>query len=494
MPDREASRYEQLALAASADAVIVTDAARLVRFWNRGAEALFGLPATVALGRSLEDLVAAEPATREFDGGLNTFPTDGTGIDTVCRRPDGTRLYVEISTRLLGEGAAGAVLVNARDITRAKVMRDARAIEGRFGPLLDSTPDGMLLVDRTGRILVLNRQAEALFGYRREELRGQPVEVLLPERFRSGHVGHRSGFMAQPRTRAMGAGLDLFGLRRDGEEFPVEISLSPLETDEGPVVISAIRDSTERRRFETALREKNDELARASKAKDAFLAGMSHELRTPLNAVIAFTGMLLMKLPGPLTPKQEHQLRTIENNARHLLALINGILDLAKVEAGKIDLHLEEVSLQDLLAAVVDTLRPQAEVKGLALETDFPDEPVRTSTDVRAFSQIALNLTANAVKFTDHGHVRLSLRRDGPPATIVLSVADTGPGINPQEHEQLFGMFERGVAQQRRRKEGAGLGLHLSGKLAALLGGEIILDSEPGRGSTFSLVLPEVGA
>jgi PAS domain S-box-containing protein len=494
VPDREASRYEQLALAASAEAVIVTDAGRAVRFWNRGAASLFGVEAKEALGHPLQDLIYAEPAGREFTGGLDSFPADGTGIDTVCRRPDGTRLYVEIATRLLGDGETGALLVNARDITRAKVMRDARAIEGRFGALLDSTPDGMLLVDRTGRILLLNRQAEALFGYSRDEVRGQPVEVLLPERFRGGHVGHRSGFMAQPRTRAMGAGLELFGLRRDGEEFPVEISLSPLETDEGPVVISAIRDSTERRRFETALREKNDELARANKAKDSFLAGMSHELRTPLNAVIAFTGMLLMKLPGPLTVKQEHQLRTIENNARHLLALINGILDLAKVEAGKIDLHLEEVTLQDLLGAVVDTLRPQAEAKGLALQTAFPAEPVRTSTDVRAFSQIALNLAANAVKFTDSGQVTLALRRDGPPPVIVLSVVDTGPGIDPKEHEQLFGMFERGVAQQRRRKEGAGLGLHLSGKLATLLGGEIILDSEPGRGSTFSLVLPEAAA
>jgi PAS domain S-box-containing protein len=494
MPDSETLRYEKLALAASPDAVIVADNAGLVLYWNRGAETVFGYAAADAQGRTLDDLIGPQAA---FAGEGEADMSDGVVTrEMVCRRRDGALLYVDMTMRPVDDsgGLADQRVISAKDITRRKVLRDARAIEARFGAVLDSTPDGIVMLDRTGSILFANRQAESLFGYDRGQLRGQAVEVLMPARFRHLHVGHRARFMEQPRVRAMGAGLDLFGLRRDGAEFPIEISLSPLHADEGPLVISAIRDTTERRRFEVALQEKNEELARASQAKDNFLAGMSHELRTPLNAVIVFTGMLLMRLPGPLTTDQERQLRTIETSARHLLGLINGILDLAKIEAGKIDLHLEATDCRALVGDLVESLRPQAQARGLYLETDLPADAVGLRTDVRAFSQIVLNLLGNAIKFTEQGGVRVLLRRDTPPPLVTLSIADTGVGISPEDHGTLFGMFERGAAMQRRRTEGSGLGLHLSGKLAALLGGEIILESELGRGSTFSLILPDGGS
>lgn len=237
---------------------------------------------------------------------------------------------------------------------------------------------------------------------------------------------------------------------------------------------------------------KNLELAEASRMKSAFIANMSHELRTPLNAIIGFTGALLMKLPGPLTSEQDKQLNTIRASARHLLSLINDILDVARIEAGKITLSVEAVLCQALIQEVAETLRPLAQQKGLQLDVLLAPQPIAIETDRRALTQILINLLNNAIKFTDRGTVAIGLaqRGEGGQAVTEFFVADSGAGIRTEDQSKLFQAFSQLDSTSTRHAEGAGLGLYLCQNLANVIGGTLSLKSEFGSGSTFTLALP----
>ena len=246
--------------------------------------------------------------------------------------------------------------------------------------------------------------------------------------------------------------------------------------------------------LETTNREialKNLELAEASRMKSAFIANMSHELRTPLNAIIGFTGALLMKLPGPLTADQDKQLTTIRASARHLLSLINDILDVAKIEAGKLTLSIEPVPCHHLIAEVADTLRPLAQQKGLTLEVDAGEQPVVIDTDRRALTQILINLLNNAIKFTEQGSVRISLAQREEDGALVteMSITDSGAGIKEEDQAKLFQAFSQLDSTSTRHVEGAGLGLYLCQNLANAIGGALFFNSDYGQGSTFTLAL-----
>lgn len=246
--------------------------------------------------------------------------------------------------------------------------------------------------------------------------------------------------------------------------------------------------------LETTNREialKNLELAEASRMKSAFIANMSHELRTPLNAIIGFTGALLMKLPGPLTADQDKQLTTIRASARHLLSLINDILDVAKIEAGKLTLSIEPVPCHQLIAEVAETLRPLAQQKGLALEVDTGERQVVIDTDRRALTQILINLLNNAIKFTEQGSVRISLAQREEDGALVteMSITDSGAGIKEEDQAKLFQAFSQLDSTSTRHVEGAGLGLYLCQNLANAIGGALFFNSDYGQGSTFTLAL-----
>jgi two-component system, sensor histidine kinase len=363
--------------------------------------------------------------------------------------------------------------------------------------VLDSSPDAMVLVDRSGHILFSNQQLSTLFGYHRGEVRGQPIEILVPERFRAQHPGHRADFARENQLRPMGAGLDLYARRKDGSEFPVEISLSPVRDGDRLLVAATVRDVTDRKHAQQELiqaREAADhartaadearELAdRANQAKSRFLATASHDLRQPLQSLALLNGTLRRLVDHPdALEALGYQDKAIEAMSR----LLNALLDISKLESGAVKPERSDFTVASLFEELHREFVAVAESKGIELRVTPARECVYS--DPALVGQILRNLVSNAIKYTRTGSVHLSCLSDSQGMRI--DVSDTGIGIPADQLHFIYDEFYQVGVPTNSSRNGYGLGLSIVRRLVSLLELKLEVRSEVGKGSVFSLGLP----
>ena len=353
-----------------------------------------------------------------------------------------------------------------------------------FRNLLESAPDAMIIVDEKGEIVLVNGQALRMFGYRRDEMIGESVDALLPEEDRHIHASHRASYSNAPSLRPMGQDIDLVGLRKDGSKFPVEISLSPVETHGGKYISSVVRDVTIRRRMENDIKAAREASERANKANSAFLAAASHDLRQPVQALSLLNGALRR------TIKDERALLMVENQDASLMAmtnLLNSLLDISRLDAGAVKPEWEDFPMQRLIDRLSAEFGRQAQSKGLEFTSESCDAVVRS--DPNLLAEIITNLVSNAIRYTDKGEVRMvCIERDGH---CYLEVSDTGIGIESDQVDEIFREFHQ-CKSPGASKEGFGLGLAIVRRLTDLLDHRIGVESDPGKGSRFTVTVPVI--
>ena len=485
---------------------IATDAKGVIQIFNVGAERMLGYTAAEVMNKitpaDISDPQEVIARAEELSIELGTQITPGfealvfkasRGIEDIYEltyiRKDGSRFPAVVSvTALRDEQGAiiGYLLIGTDNTARKQIEAEQKQLSQRLRDhqfytrsLFESNIDAIMTTDPSGIITDVNKQMEVLTGCTRDELIGAPFKNYFTD-----PDGAETSIKQVLREKKV-TNYELTARARDGKETVVSFNATTFYDRDRKLqgVFAAARDVTEHKLFELSLQE-------ANRMKSEFLANMSHELRTPLNGIIGFTEFLIDEKPGPLKPKQKEYLGDVLSSARHLLQLINDVLDLAKVEAGKMELHPETFPVHQAVEEVAAVIKGIANKKHISVGIDIGAGIDAVTLDQHKFKQVLYNLLSNAVKFSDDGgQVSLHARRLDPNQ-LEVQVRDTGIGIKAEDINRLFTEFEQLDSGTARRFEGTGLGLALTKKIVEFQGGRISVESQPGKGSVFTVVLP----
>jgi PAS domain S-box-containing protein len=513
------------------DATFVIDRHKRIVAWNRACEAMTGVKKESLLGKGdnaysepffgdrrpiLIDLLD-EPSPDVESNYKYVHRKDGVifaeSFVPSMRGGQGAHLWGQAVSLYDKEGVRCGAIEVIRDITERKRMEEALvASEKEYRELVMLANSIILRWSRDGRITFLNEFGQRFFGYSKDEILGRHVlGTIVPDSESTGRDlrSLMEDICADPKKFERSTNENI---RRNGERVWIDWTNKVVLDEQGQIreILSIGSDITERKQTEQELeryrehleeqvKERTRELAdakeraeSADRMKSAFLAAMSHELRTPLNSVIGFTGILLQQIPGSLNKEQQKQLGMVQKSARHLLSLINDVLDISKIEAGQLTVEKESFDVRESAETVMSSVRQLARDKDLSVVSDLSSDLGEITGDRRRYEQVLLNLLSNAIKFTNTGTVSLLIRptKDGMVESVVR---DTGIGINPSEQEAVFQPFHQVENGTSRRHDGTGLGLSISHRLVGMMGGKIWLTSALGKGSTFGFTVPRGG-
>jgi PAS domain S-box-containing protein len=345
-----------------------------------------------------------------------------------------------------------------------------------FRQVVEACSCGMVMIDGTGKIMMVNTCTERLFGYAREELIGQPADIIVPARLRTRHARYRVEFIIHPESH-MGTGVDLFGLRKDGTEFPIDVSLNPIDSAAGLLVLSVIVDLTER--------------VQADRLKDEFVATVSHELRTPLTSIAGALGLLAGNAVGKLPEPAARLIAIARANCQRLVRLINDILDVGKIESGQLVFDLKRVEVLSLVEQAIEANRGFADGYDVGIQLDVSSEKGEVCADPDRLVQVVTNLLSNAVKFSPRGG-KVVVGTKNRSGIVRISVRDYGHGIPDEFRPRVFEKFAQADSSDTRHGGGSGLGLSILKTIVDRLGGTVVFDDAPGGGTIFHVELPEL--